>query len=261
MPVHPRSRAGAAALALGTALVLTAGCGHRDATVAGPAQPVGGGTASTYVTLDADGHPTEVGVRLTRAALDGLPDQPTAVMLAFPEPARETVFDNVMLNWNPHGHDPLPPFGRPHFEVHFDMVDQAALTGVDPADPAWATKAAHSPEARYVPADYVLPPGPPAPDQAVPGMNVHLVDATLVPGSYDFRQILINGTWDGRYTFIEPMVTQAWPRTGPTLHVAIKQPRAYQRSGYYPTVYSVRADGPTQDYLISLGGLTARTAG
>ena len=51
-------------------------------------------------------------------------------------------------------------------------------------------------------------------------MGVHLVDSSdtsLVPGSYDFQQIVINGTWDGRYTFVEPMVTRDWLLTKPTL--------------------------------------------
>lgn len=205
-------------------------------------------------------------MRLSAAALDGLPtdaNTPLPLMLAFPGQARATVFDEVMLNWNPHGHDPLPLFGRPHFDPHFAMVDGAALQAVDPADPAFAAKALHAPESRYVPADYVLPPGPPAPAQAVPGMGVHLVDSTdpiLVPGAYDFRQIFINGVWDGRYTFMEPMVTRDWLRSRPSIQEPIKQPQAYQETGYYPTTYAVHVDAATGDYLVALGGLTMRTA-
>ena len=54
-------------------------------------------------------------------------------------------------------------------------------------------------------------------------MGVHLVDSSdtsLVPGAFDFTQIVINGTWDGRYTFVD--------------------------------------DQQTNDYVVSLAGLTMR---
>ena len=104
-----------------------------------------------------------------------------------------------MLNWNPQGHDPIELFGKPHFDVHFDMVDMAAMQAIDPDDPQFAAKAAHLPDPKYVPQDYVVPPGPPVAAQAVPGMGVHLLDSsdsTLVPGKYNFQQIIVEGVWD-----------------------------------------------------------------
>ena len=94
-------------------------------------------------------------------------------------------------------------------------------------------------------------------------MGVHLVDSTdtsLVPGEYDFTQIVINGVWDGRYTFVEPMITRDWLLTGPSLEQPLKLPEAYQETAYYPTSYAVHVDDQTEDYVVSLGGLTARTA-
>ena len=78
-------------------------------TVFGPSQPLGNGTAKTYVTLDAAGRPTEVGLRLSATALENLPQNTgpgDAIMLAFPDQAAGTPFNHVMLNWNPQGHDP-----------------------------------------------------------------------------------------------------------------------------------------------------------
>ena len=175
-----------------------------------------------------------------------------------------TAFDHVMMNWNPQGHDPVVLFAKPHFDFHFDMDDMAAIQAISPSDPDYTAKAEHMPEARYVPQDYVVPPGPPVAEQAVPGMGVHLVDSSdtsLVPGSYDFQQIIINGVWDGRYTFIEPMITREWLLTKPTLQQQpLKQPTAYQKAGYYPTAYSVRVDEQTNEYVIALTGMTMREA-
>jgi len=171
---------------------------EQSATFFGPPQQLGNGTVKTYATLDTTGHPTEVGLRLSASALDGLPpnDTPLAqpLELALPAQAAQTVFDHVMLNWNPHGHDPVALFGKPHFDFHFAMVDQAAMRAIDPADPTYSARAAHLPEGRYIPQDYVIPPDAPA----VPGMGVHWVDSTdttLVPGTYHFTQIVLNGTW------------------------------------------------------------------
>jgi Domain of unknown function (DUF5602) len=238
----------------------------NSGTAFGPSQPLGNGTVKTYVTLDDAGQPTEVGLRLTPAAMDGLPQDTgpaQMVMLAFPDQAGKTAFNHVMLNWNPQGHDPVELFGKPHFDFHFDMVDMATMQAINPDDPKFAAKAEHLPEPRYVPQNYVVPPGPPLVAQVVPGMGVHLVDssdATLVPGKYDFKQIIISGVWDGRYTFIEPMITREWLLTQPTLQGSLKQPQAYQKSAFYPSTYSVHVDPQTKDYVIALTGLTMHQA-
>jgi Domain of unknown function (DUF5602) len=232
-------------------------------TFTSPSQDLGNGTIATYVVVDDDGEPTEVGVRLTPTALEGLPDQGVTLMVDFPDEAADTAFDHVMFNWNPQGHEPLSLFGRPHFDFHFDMVDMATIEAITPADPDYAAKAEHFPEARYVPQDYALPPGGSAAEQAVPGMGVHLVDSTdtsLVPGQYDFTQIVINGVWDGRYAFVEPMITRDFLMTEPDLEAPLKQPEAYQETASYPTSYAVSVDEDTGEYVVSLRDLTMRTA-
>jgi hypothetical protein len=40
----------------------------------------------------------------------------------------------------------------------------------------------------------------------------------------------------------------------------LKQPQAFQKTGYYPTSYGVHVDEQTKDHVISLAGLTMRTA-
>ena len=113
-------------------------------TVFGPSQPLGNGTVKTFVTLDDAGQPTEVGLRLTATALDGLPQDTgpaEMVMLAFPDQAARTAFNHVMLNWNPQGHEPPELFGKPHFDFHFDMVDMATIQAIIASDPDYAAKA------------------------------------------------------------------------------------------------------------------------
>ncbi|MGB9278517.1 MAG: DUF5602 domain-containing protein [Pseudonocardiaceae bacterium] len=256
-------------LAIGVTLTLLAGCGsgqtNKSGTFFGPPQNIGNGTAKTYVTLDNAGKPNEIGIRMSAASLDGLPAEdavpPRMLILALPAQASATDFDHVMLNWNSHGHAPAELFGKPHFDMHFYMVDPAAVEEINPSNPNFAAQAADLPAPKYIPRDYVVPPGPPA-ENTVPAMGLHWVDKTdgLEPGKYDFKQILINGSWDGTYTFIEPMMTREWMLTKQTVHEDIKQPQAYQRSGYFPTTYNVRYDDQAKEYSISLGGMMMRQA-
>lgn len=235
-------------------------------TFYGPSADIGNGTVRTFTTVDDDGNPTVVGIRLSEGTMDGLPTvdevPPKMLMLDFPDQASGTVFDHVMMNWNSQGHVPPPLFGKPHFDVHFFMTDMSSVMSIDPADPDFATKASRLPDAKYIPSDFGLLPGPPVAEQAVPGMGVHLVDSTenFVPGVYDFQQTFINGVWDGRYTFIEPMMTREYLLTHPTLSQDVKQPSAYQKSGYFPTRYTIRYDDVADEYVIALEGLTMREA-
>ncbi len=232
-------------------------------TQLGEASTLGNGTSRTYVVRDDAGQPTEVGIRISAAALDGLPDGPDATtqmsMLALPAGASDTGFDHVMLDWNPHGHEPLVLFGDPHFDMHF--YTDAVQHDIDPAAPDFAQRAAKLPEAKYVPRGYAPPPGP-AEANAVPFMGLHWIDSAdnAIPGAFDFTEVLLNGSWDGKFTFIEPMMTREWLQTRPTLREEIKQPPSYQRTGYYPTVYSVHFDETAQEYVIALGGMTMRQA-
>ncbi|MGH3826512.1 MAG: DUF5602 domain-containing protein [Pseudonocardiaceae bacterium] len=252
-------------LAACVTLTLLAGCGssqtNKSGTFSGPPQSIGNGTVKTYVTLDNSGKPTEVGIRMSATSLDGLPKEKGMLILALPPQASATVFDHVMLNWNPHGHAPVVLFGKPHFDIHFYMVDAAVVEKINPSNPDYAAQAAHLPDAKYVPAGYVPPLGPAA-KSAVPDMGLHWTDSTagIVPGKYDFTQILLNGTWNGRYTFIEPMITRKWMLMKQDIQENLKQPQAYQRTGYFPTTYSVRYDDQTKEYSISLGGMMMRHA-
>jgi hypothetical protein len=250
-------------------LAFLVGCGNgqsdKSGTFFGPSQSIGNGTAKTYATLDNSGNPMEVGIRLSAASLDGLPEEdavpPRMLMLDFPDQASATVFDHVMFNWNSHGHEPAVLFGKPHFDFHFYMVDMATVAEIDPSRPDFVTRAANVPDPKYVPLDYVTPPGTPV-ENTVPAMGLHWVDTTdgLEPGKYNFTQTVINGSWDGTYTFIEPMMTREWMLTKQTIQEDIKQPKVYQKSGYFPTTYSVRYDDEAKEYSISLGGMTMRHA-
>lgn len=221
-------------------------------------QVLGNGSAKLFVARDADGNPTAYGFRIQEAALAGL--DTTELSLGFPMIAEgsQIPVKYATLDWNPHGHEPAMIFDVPHFDMHFYTMTRAELdAGINPGDADFQTKAENLPGAAYIPANYALPPGPVG---AVPGMGVHLLDSTdaLAPGT--FTEVLIYGTWNGNLHFIEPMMTVAWLQTKPTHNETVKQPTKYQKDGYYPTTYSITFDTATSEYVITMGGLTKRTA-
>ncbi|WP_149359200.1 DUF5602 domain-containing protein [Lolliginicoccus suaedae] len=232
----------------------------------GPAVTVGEGEAAAFVTVDAEGNPSEVGIRLTEDALDGLPDEPdappTVWTLELPESADSTMFDHVSLDWASSGHEPPGLFDKPHFDMHFYMIDETDVAAIVPTDPDFGAKAANLPDEPYMPAGYVVPPEPPVEMQGVPNMGVHWLDGGegLVPGEYVFESTLIMGSWNGEFTFVEPMITRDWLRGKPSLEKDIPQPGVFSRDGYFPTTYTVGFDEDTSEYVITLGGLEERSS-
>lgn len=270
MRFHGMLRNTGLALALCATLAFQTGCSDDtttepddSGTFYGPQQNVGNGTAKAYVMLDKDGNPTEIGLRMSETALDGLPDTldtPSQMfMLALPDQASATVFNHVMLDWNHHGHEPEILFGKPHFDMHFYMVDMAEVQAINPNNTDFGTKAMNLPEQKYVPQDYATPPGS-LTENTVPFMGLHWTDSTATPAPGLFTEVFIYGSWDGEFTFMEPMMTREWMLTKETVQENIKLPQAYKKSGYYPTTYSVRFDDTAKEYIITLGGMTMRQA-
>ncbi|WP_068165670.1 DUF5602 domain-containing protein [Rhodococcus phenolicus] len=238
----------------------TATGGGIPGLIEGPAHPVGAGSARTYVTLDAEGTPATLGVRLDAAALDDLPDGLLPItedyVLDLPEQADATAFDHVTVDWNSHGHNPEHGFDVPHFDVHFYLLDRPTVDSINPLVPGYVQAAARIPDPRYVPVGYA-PAGEPL-TSTVAGMGLHWLD-TAEP-AHHFTETVLYGTWDGRQAFVEPMISREWLASRPQLHEQLPQPEAYQRDGLYPTTYSVWWDGASQTYTVELGGLTMREA-
>ncbi|MFC7446399.1 DUF5602 domain-containing protein [Rhodococcus daqingensis] len=231
----------------------------------GPTQQVGDGTARSFVTLDSTGTPTEVGMRLSEGAMYDLPsthDGAATFELDLPEQASATVFDHATLDWNDHGHGPTGMFDKPHFDMHFYMADKAAVAEIDPASPDFEAKGARLPDPRHLPPHYIPLLGPKLVPQASPNMGVHWIDVTdgVIPGPFQFTQAFLNGTWDGGYTFMEPMATREWLLTKPNTVRTIAQPQAYQRSGYHPTTFAITFDDAADEYVVTMGGMVLRQA-
>ncbi len=240
----------------------------------GPAQSLGQGTARTFVTRDASGRATALGVAMSEAAMTGLPltpmpGMPSAAMLVLQLPAQVDGlgYDHVMLDWNPAGHEPNHVYTLPHFDFHFYQITAAEREAIVPTNPRWAEKSAIFPAADFVPNGYVaasvLGNVPPA-AAAVPYMGVHWLDVASPelqppPAGKAFTSTFLYGTWDGRFIFVEPMITKAFIESmkdkGDGVRFTVGTARKVARPGSYPTGYAIKYDAKTREYQITLEGL------
>lgn len=245
--------------------VLLAGCmlfqGEKTGPVSyqGPPASIGQGAGRSFVALDGDGRPTALGIRLSAAALRGLPEEDPAdahgweYLLELPPEAAGMGYDHIGINWNPHGHIPQGVYDKPHFDVHFYLIDTAARSSITAVGDD-LERAHKAPAEALMPAGYILPPG-----TEVPGMGAHAIN----PGSDEFigkpfTKTFIYGFYDGALIFVEPMMTKDFLEARPNDHVPVPVPATYARPGYYPAQYGVWYDESRGEYVIALENLALR---
>ncbi len=229
-------------------------------TTFGKAVTVGNGSARSFVTVDASGNPSEIGVRLTEAALTGLPTTDTnpPAWFVLDLPANTTTklpFNHLSFDWNPHGHEPAGVYDLPHFDVHFYMVSMAERMPITLDD----AKGDIMPVANLLPAGYQTAPNV-VPGRTVPMMGRHWVD----PNSHEyhgaaFTQTFIYGSYNGKVIFLEPMATKAYLEQKKTETFPIPQPAVVAKTGvYYPTKYTIGYDAATKEYVVKLHDMVLR---
>lgn len=244
---------------LSNILMLTAFCGsiviisnckkdkkEPSVTYYGHAAPLGKGTAQSYVTY-VSGKPAVIGIKFSADVLPDLPTDTTKEWeypLDLPAEAKVTGFDHLAVDWNPIGHEPKQIYGLPHFDFHYYRITQDEQSAVVPGPDMVPVPA------KYVPKDYA------SGVIAVPDMGVHWSDS-LAPEfkGQKFTNTFIYGFYHGQMTFMEPMTTKEWLLTRADQTIGIKQPQAFQKSGYYPKVSHVWYDANAKYYYMALEGL------
>lgn len=265
-------------LAASISLTALSGCGggssplstDKSGTFTGSPLSMGSGQARSFVTLDASGNPTAIGLKFGAGLLNNLPaaastqgrsaahsdgtthlETPvSSLTLPLPSQFGKTPVQAISMDWEPGGHPPAGIYNTPHFDLHFYLnsaQERAAITpGSNSGTPA--------PAPGVLPAQYV------STVDTVPGQGVHWVDPTgpeFNPPKL-FSQAYIYGVDKGQLAFIEPMVSKAFLDSKQPFSAAIKQPGVFQKSGYYPSSYSVKFDAAKAEYTIALEGLTLR---
>jgi len=240
---------------------------HSNNTFFGKAGKLGSEEMTTFVTLSPDvdpvtgAHaPVAAGVEFSAALLQNPPDEKTMLAIDFPIQAARTPYQYMMINWNPHGHEPAGIYDKAHFDFHFyiqDFQDVMAIKpgtceGIDCADYQEAVKDV---PAQYLPANYMN-------RRAVaPFMGNHLRDMAAPEWTgHPFTRTLLLGSDHGRITFLEPMITLAALMAEPNLCSDIKQPASFAKSDYYPRSYCTQYDETTKKYRVYLSNWIYRSA-
>ena len=252
-------------LLITVAVTLITGCSilskedKKAGVYEGPATPIGQGSARSFVVLDGDGRPATIGIRLTEAALAGLPAEDPVnshgweYILQLPSESENMGYNHIGIDWNPHGHIPPGVYDKPHFDFHFYLIDVGARSKITAVGDD-LERAHKAPPMEFMPSGYILPPG-----TEVPNMGAHAIDPNADEFTKkDFTKTFIYGFYDGSMIFVEPMITKAYLESKPDELVQIAVPEQYPRHGYYPTRYVVKYDQAHSEYVISLTGLVLR---
>ena len=220
----------------------------KTKTFYGPAVPLGQGAGRAWVKVNDAGQPLAIGLELSAKAVENQGEEEKNYVFQLPRQVDALPYDHIEFGWNPHGHEPANIYTFPHFDVHFYMISSAVQATI----PFLAPPALDAPLApQYVAPAYIETPG------LVPNMGAHWVDvlsSEFQPGG-KFTKTFIYGSYSGKLTFLEPMITLAYLKQHGTETTPIRQPQAFQQAGYYPTSYTISYDNSPKDYLISLDNL------
>ena len=224
-------------------------------TFKGSPVQVGNGKVRSFISINHADQPIEIGLEIDDAALYGLPTNPgdfaaSTFHIPFNQRVLDmTAFNHLVLNWNVHGHKPMQVFDVPHFDFHFYMISRQDQEAIPPYAMASAN---HDwlPPMGYRPSMYFATPG------GVPQMGKHWVDGFYTP---PFTHTMVYGSYNGKFTFVEPMVTRALLLQGNSYSVPYRQPAAYlPDQTYYPTMYNVYKNAATSKHYVSLSNFVWR---
>lgn len=227
-------------------------------TYYGPVVQAGNGQIRSFAVLEKQtDKPVQLGFELSAGALLNLPDGhdgdhhgASFEIKLHPKVQASGVFDHMVADWNPHGHEP-GPYLLPHFDFHFYMISQAQRLAITANDPLSLSPL----PAGYLPDFYIGPLG------QEPQMGAHCVDVTSPElNGATFTHTFIYGAYNGKVAFYEPMVTMNFLQGAPASNsFDIRQPAHFSRSGYYPTKYSITQDASGTRY-VTLSGFVYRQA-
>ncbi len=211
---------------------------------------LGDGKVRTFVTISHIGVPKEIGIEMTDGALQGLGEETIQLSFPFHHKAGEvTPFKHVLLDWNPHGHEPFF-YELPHFDFHFYMTSEAERLAISASSPLMD----QLPPLQYWPQGYVPT------DGGVPQMGKHWVNPASpeISGGQLFTHTFIYGSYGGEFIFAEPMITRVFLLSGQVVSMPYGQPTQFMITNtYHPTKYNIYMDGGK--YFITLSDFVWRS--
>ena len=175
--------------------------------------------------------------------------------------SRIAPFQWALINWNQHGHMPNGVYDKPHFDFHFYTQDLQSRNLIRTGECAMLIdcndfiKATQPIEAAFAPAGYI------SVDAAEARMGNHLINPNAPEfNGYPFTHTFIFGSYEGRLSFWEPMVSLEYLQTKPFACFPIASAAAVKVSGYYPQSYCVKYYRNRSEYMVTLENFVYRAA-
>ncbi len=218
----------------------------EDNIFMGPKVQMGSGMARSWITISHAGVPQEIGLEMTNEVLSGLPKTNFSVVVPLHSKAQETTpFNHLQITWAGNGH-PLPgSFIGPHFDVRFFMMTLADRLAI-PAPPAPGFD--NLPPDGYMPASYF-------PDAPVPQLGVHWTNKTF---PNPVTQALILGSYNGKFTFVSPVMILPVLESGQSFSVPYAQPQYFAKHNWYPTKYNIYEKDANHKHYVTLSDFVWR---
>jgi hypothetical protein len=104
------------------------------------------------------------------------------------------------------------------------------------------------PPAGYMPATYF-------PDAPVPQLGLHWTDKTF---PNPVTKALILGSYDGKFTFVSPIMILEVLQSGQSFSIPYAQPQYFAEHTWYPTKYNIYYDKATQKHYVTLSDFVWR---
>jgi len=221
----------------------------------GPQIQYGDGKLRSFVKLDADNFPVEIGFLMTSEIFENqdiLPPEEILTVLPLHQKAKQvTPYEFLGVKWSL-GH--APAFFDQHFDFYFYKITNEERLAIPEYTKATAPYFTLYPPEGYMPADYGTPPGQ---GGVYPEIGKHWLPLKL-PDYLPFTSIMVLGTYNGEYIFDEPMATLEVLRSNPDISTPLSQPEFYQEPNNYPTRYNIYVDPKTEDVYVTLSHFVMR---
>lgn len=209
------------------------------------------GKASSWITVSHLGAPVELGLELNRASLYNLPDMDFHVSVPLPVRAKElTPFDHIYITWSSHGHRGPndTSFIGPHYDIRFFLTTLEEHLAIPPPTDASARYNVYPPTG-YMPASF-------SHFGNLTGVGATWTNQVGFPG---IRKAMVLGSYNGKFTFVSPIVIIEELQSGNSSSTPYDQPKHFQKhKTYYPTRYNIYADDSKQKHQVTLSNFILR---
>jgi hypothetical protein len=231
-------------------------------TFYGPAVQFGDGHARSWANITHDNKALAIGIEFTEGVLqqqhEHIPDagEHGHTVLMLHQKAKAVMpFDHLTMGFMTAGHPPPGIYSVSHFDFHFYKMGLNERLAIPAFSPATAAAFNNLPSLQYIPTGYFR-----SPNEGIIKMGTHWVDL-LSPefNGQPFTHTFIYGSYDGKVTFLEPMVTLATFQSGVTVQKQIRQPQLFDPvNTYYPSRYDIWKNEVNNRHYVAMDQMVFR---